>query len=261
MNRLSSILLGLALLLPSCAPAPTTAASRTLTVFAAASLTQAFEEIGQDFEKRIPGVDVTFNFAGSQALRTQVEQGARADVIATADTVQMQALASEGYVDQAKMQPLATNKLVVVVPGNNPADVISLQGLSHPGVKLVLAAEDVPAGKYARQAIGKMDARFGSNYQSLVLGNVVSNEDNVKQVLAKVQLGEADAGIVYSSDAVGAPSLHMIEIPPEFNVTAIYPIAALKSSQSADVAAAFVEYTRSDAARAVLAKWGFAPVP
>jgi molybdate transport system substrate-binding protein len=135
-----------------------------------------------------------------------------------------------------------------------------LEDLAQPGIKLVLAAEEVPVGKYARQALDQMNAVFGADFKDTVLANVVSNENNVKQVVSKVQLGEADAGIVYVSDAVAAPDLKTIEIPDELNVIAKYPIAPLAKSENADLAAKFIEYVLSTEGQAILAKWGFAPV-
>lgn len=263
MNRLVSLLAVLSLSLAACTARngsqPTGATPRNLTVFAAASLTQAFEEIGHTFEADHPGVHITFSFAGSQALGTQIEQAAPADVFASASPADMDALVSAGYVASSGVRSLVTNRLEVILPAGNPAGLSRLQDLSRPGLKLVLAAADVPVGKYARQALGKMDAQLGADFSQRVLANVVSQEDNVKQVVAKVQLGEADAGIVYVSDAIAASDLKTILIPPELNVTAQYVIAPVKSSHEPALAAAFVEYTRSAAAQAILAKWGFGP--
>ncbi len=235
------------------------APARKLTVFAAASLSQAFEEIGNSFEAENPGVTITFNFAGSQSLRTQIEQGAQADIMASADSAEMNALIAGGYVEPAVAQDFLTNKLVVILPAANPAGLQRLQDLARPHIKLVLAAEDVPVGKYARQALEQMNAAFGGVFQGQVLANVVSNEDNVKQVVAKVGLGEADAGIVYTSDAVAAPDLKTIDIPPDLNVTARYVIAPLADSHNAALAAEFVRYVRSPSAQRILTKWGFVP--
>ena len=126
-------------------------------------------------------------------------------------------------------------------------------------MKLVLAAEDVPAGNYARQALDLMDAKFGNGYKANVLANVVSNEEGVKQVVAKVQLGEADAGIVYQSDAVAAPELKSIEIPAELNVIAEYPISVIAKTANPDLTAPFIAFVLSPDGQAVLQKWGFAP--
>ncbi len=239
---------------PTASPPP-----QTLTVFAAASLTDAFKDMARAFETVHPGVTVTLSFAGSQTLRTQIEQGAPADVFASANTKEMSALVSDGDVDRSAPQVFLSNKLVVILPADNPAGLQSLGDLARPGIKLVLAAEDVPAGNYARQALDLMDARFGKHYKEQVLANVVSNEEDVKHVVAKVQLGEADAGIVYTSDAVAAQQLKSIEIPADLNVIAAYPIAALAGSSKADLASDFVSYVLSADGQALLEKWGFAP--
>ena len=240
---------------PTATPEP-----RTLTVFAASSLTDAFGEIGKAFEAANPGVTVTLNFAGSQALQTQIEQGAPADVFASASKSYMDMLVTDNYVTADVPQNFLTNKLVVILPANNPAGLKKLEDLAKPKVKLVLAAEAVPVGKYALQALDLMNSKFGNGFKDKVLANVVSNEDNVKQVVAKVQLGEADAGIVYTSDAIAAPDLKTIEIPAELNVIAKYPIAPLAKSPNADLAKAFVDYVLSPDSQAVLQKWGFSPI-
>lgn len=274
MIRLGSLLLLIALLLAACARPSTDApagvptvspavagSTHTLTVFAAASLTDAFGEIGRAFEVSHPGVKVSFNFAGSQALRTQIEQGAPADVFASAGPSDMDTLVSEEHVNKSGVQSLLTNRLEVILPGKNPAALQKLEDLARPGLKLVLAAPDVPVGKYSRQALDQMNAAYGNDFGSRVLANVVSKEDNVKQVVAKVQLGEADAGIVYVSDAVAAPDLKKIEIPPGLNVIARYVIAPVAGSSNAGLAGEFVSYTLSPEAQSVLAKWGFGPRP
>ena len=230
----------------------------TLTVFAAASLTDAFNEIGKAFETTHPNVTVKFNFAGSQTLRTQIEQGAPVDVFASADMSNMTTLESEKLASTS--QVFVKNQLVVILPPNNPADISSLQKLSKPGLKLVLAANVVPVGKYSLQALDQMNAAFGSDFKTKVLANVVSNEQDVKEVVAKVNLGEADAGIVYVSDAIAAPNLKTIEIPANLNVIGQYPIAAVKSSANKNLADVFIAYVLSADGQATLKKWGFTPV-
>jgi molybdate transport system substrate-binding protein len=246
---------------PTAGPTTTTQ-PRTLTVFAAASLTQAFGEIGKAFEAVNPGVTVTFNFAGSQTLRTQLEQGANADVFASASHTEMDTAVKDNLVLQTAPQDFLTNQLVVILPPNNPANVLSLQDLSRSGLKVILAAATVPAGNYARQILTNIskDPSFGTDYGTKVLANVVSNENDVKQVVAKVQLGEADAGIVYVSDSIAAPDLKTIDIPTNFNVIAKYPIAPLIKSANPDLAAQFVAYVLSADGQATLKKWGFIPI-
>lgn len=258
-------LLVIALLMSACgvvAPAP-----KTLTVFAAASLTDAFNEIGKSFEAANPGVTVKFNFGGSQTLRTQIEQGAQADVFASANAKEMDALVADNasinsaqrLVDANSAKIFLTNRLVVIMPAKNPAGLRALADLSKPGLKLVLAAKEVPAGNYALQALDKLDKALGTGFKDKLLANVVSYENDVKQVVAKVQLGEADAGIVYVSDSVAAPELQKIDIPAEDNVIAQYPIAALSQSPNADLAQAFIAYVLSPQGQAILQKWGFLP--
>jgi len=242
------------------AEAPTAAPeAHTLKVFAAASLTDAFTEIGKNFEAANPSVTAIFNFAGSQALRTQIEEGAPVDVFASASGKEMDALLTGKFIAEGMPQIFLTNKLVVILPPDNPAGLEKLEALANPGIKLVLAAEEVPVGNYARQALDLMNGSFGTDFKDKVMANVVSNEDNVKQVVAKVQLGEADAGIVYTSDAIAAPDLKTVEIPLQLNVIARYPIAALADSTNPDLAQAFVDYVFSPESQAVLQKWGFAP--
>jgi len=237
-----------------------TPAPRTLTVFAAASLTDAFEEIGRAFEEAHPGARVEFNFAGSQALRTQLEQGAVADVFASASKKEMDAAEAASLVTSGTAQVFLKNQLIVILPPDNPAAIQTLQDLARPGLKLVLAAEAVPVGGYSREALGKLDAQFGPGFKDAVLANLISEEDNVKQVVVKVQLGEADAGMVYGSDAVAASELKTIAIPPESNVIAEYPIAALTEAPHPELAAQFVAYVLSSEGQAILARWGFTPL-
>jgi molybdate transport system substrate-binding protein len=171
----------------------------------------------------------------------------------------MEALIADSLIAQDAPQQFLSNQLVVILPANNPAGLEKLEDLAKPGIKLVLAAEEVPVGKYARQVLDSMNTQFGSGFKDKVLANVVSNEDNVRQVVAKVQLGEADAGIVYTSDAVAALALKTIEIPAALNVIAKYPIAPLVKSENAGLANAFIAYVLSGDGQAVLQKWGFAP--
>lgn len=257
MRRVVIVLALVATVLAACgAPAGT---SGGLTVFAAASLTDAFREVGTSFEAANPGVSVTFNFAGSQTLRTQIEQGAPADVFASANSDQMEALVASGMVARERPRIFLTNELVVVLPSNNPAQVKSLEDLRRPDLKVVMAAADVPVGEYSRRALDNMDAAFGAGFKSGVLQNVVSNEDNVKQVVTKIQLGEADAGMVYTSDAVAAPDLQTLEIPAPLNVVARYPIAVLAHAVQPTLGEQFVAFVLSDQGQAILRKWGFQP--
>ncbi|MGD8404894.1 MAG: molybdate ABC transporter substrate-binding protein [Anaerolineales bacterium] len=238
--------------LSACASNALQPAPVTLTVFAAASLTESFSEIATAFEVSHPGVNVSLNFTGSNTLRAQIEQGAQADAFASANTREMEILVKNGLIEDAP-QIFLTNQLVIITPENNPAGLSTFDDLAQPDLKLVLAAEEVPVGRYTRLMLENV----GADFKEQVLVNVVSNESNVKQVVAKVQLGEADAGIVYASDAVAAPELPVIEIQPELNVLAEYPIAALKDAPQPELADEFVAFVLSPEGQAVLQKWGF----
>jgi len=235
-----------------------------LNVFAAASLTNAFEEIGQHFEAQHPGVTVVFNFAGSQQLAQQINEGAPADVFASANRTQMEIVIKAGGVVSDTQKTFVRNRLVVVFPQDNQAKLTTLQDLTKPGLKLVFAAKEVPVGQYSFDLLDKAiaDPAFGATYKDDVLKNVVSYEDNVKAVLTKVALGEADAGIVYTSDVSGADAgkVGQLDIPDALNVIASYPIAPIQTSKQAELAQAFVDWVLSPDGQALLAKHNFIPV-
>ncbi len=250
------------ILLGACtAAAPAATQPTTLTVFAASSLTDAYNEIGTAFSADHPGVKVEFNFAGSQQLRTQLEQGATADVFASANTKEVNTAITSGLIVSGMQKTFVHNRLIVILPKNNPANIQSLQDLAKPKLKIILAAPSVPVGGYALTALNSMNADFGATFSATVVSNVVSYEDNVKQVVTKIQLGEGDAGIVYSSDVTpsAAPQLGTINIPDQYNVLATYPIAVLATAPHSQLAAAFVDYVLSDKGQSILQKWGFLP--
>jgi len=241
-------------------PAGGTAPGGKITVFAAASLSEAFKEIAVAFKAAYPGAQIDFNFAGTPTLRTQLEQGARADVFASANLEQMELAKQSGVVEQTSSS-FARNSLVIITPSDNPAKIESAADLARDGLKLVVAQEDVPVGAYTRQALASMtaDASFGAGFRDAVLGNVVSLESNVKQVVAKVELGEADAGIVYGTDVTPgvASKLHKIEIPEAFNVIAEYPVALVSDRSNDALARAFIEFLLSERGQAILGEYGF----
>jgi molybdate transport system substrate-binding protein len=262
MRRYPAIIFMIALF-SGCSPRPAAnvrKGSDSLSIFAAASLTDAFTAIGVSFMKDHPEISLHMNFSSSNSLRLQIEQGADADVFASANTDEIDALLNDGLVSSGSEHIFLTNSLVVVLPSDNPGNIGSLYDLKNPGVKLVLAAEEVPAGKYARQTLLKLDTRYGPDYSGEVINNLVSNEENVRLVLTKVQLGEADAGIVYASDAKSAPDLIRIDIPEEFNVVAKYPIAIMENAPHADTASIFIAFVLSTKGQKTLEEWGFAPV-
>ncbi len=231
-----------------------------LIVFAAASLTDAFGTIGEQFEAAT-GASVTFNFAGSPQLAQQIVQGAPADVFASANVKQMEVMIEAGEVQPGSDRVFARNRLVVIYPHDNPAELSALQDLARPGIRLVLAAQEVPAGQYALDFLDQasQDAAFDPTFGDDVLKNVVSYEENVRAVQSKVTLGEADAGIVYRSDVTrdAVERVGQIDIPGRLNTLAAYPIAPLEEARNAELAQQFVDYVLSPEAQAILEDYRF----
>jgi molybdate transport system substrate-binding protein len=218
-----------------------------IKVFAAASLTAAFTELGRRYTAA-QGTKVTFNFAGSQALATQIGQGAPADVFASADLDNMAKVKDLVGTPQS----FASNRLAIVVEQGNPKGIRTLDDLAGGDVKVVLAAGEVPAGRYAKQVLDRAGVKV----------TPVSQEDNVKAVVAKVSLGEADAGIVYATDvAAGGARVEGVDIPREQNVVATYPIATVKAGKAQDAAQAFMDLVLSGQGQEVLHRYGFLPPP
>jgi molybdate transport system substrate-binding protein len=236
---------------------------RRLHVFAAASLADAFEAVGAMFEEANPGVEVVFNFAGSQQLAQQISEGAPADIFASANQRQMAAAIAGGRVLGGSEQIFARNRLVVVTPGDNPAGIATLQDLARPGLKLILADRAVPVGRYALDFLAAASAlpAYTASYSPTVLANVVSYENDVRSVVAKIALGEGDAGIVYASDvALDGEQLGQIAIPDELNSIAAYPIAPIADGPSPELARRFIAYALAPEGQRVLAEYGFMPV-
>src|SRR5262245_44060260 len=245
---------------PTAAPKPAVAVgANELVVFAAASLTEPFNELGPQFGAA-NGAKVTYNFAGTPQLRTQLEQGARADLFASANKEQMDQALKSGVVT-GETPVFAQNKLVVIVPKDNPGKVEKLEDLARPGLKLVTTVKNVPLGQYTQDALAKMskDPRFGPDFQQKVTLNVKSEEQDVKQVVAKVRLGEADAAVVYATDVspAVAAAVTVIPIPDEFNTVADYPIGQVKGAAQPDLAKSFMAYIISGPGVDVLKKYGF----
>lgn len=232
-----------------------------LTIFVAASLTDAFEDIGQQFESNSTRSDVVLNIAGSSQLSQQIIRGAPADVFASANHPQMEVVVDAGVIDRQQVELFAYNELIVVYPRTNPAQLSALIDLARPGVKLVVAAEAVPVGGYTQSflATASRDPAFPSSYQTNVLENVVSFEQNVRAVLNKVMLGEADAGIVYRSDVATSMDedlIAVLEIPEHLNVQAAYYIAPI---QNTSISHQFIDMILSPAGQEILESYGFVP--
>lgn len=228
---------------------------RELLVFAASSLTDAFTEVARAFESEQRGVRVLLSFGPSQALRAQIENGAEPQLYASANETHVEALVAQGLVKAPAT--FAVNRLVIVVPKDNPAQITSIAELTR-AKRLVLSQPNVPAGAYALQCLRRASEELGTAFAEGVDASVVSRESNVRQTLAKVVLGEADAAVVYASDAVAAgDAVATIEIPEAFNVTASYPIAVVDESAHTDLSGAFVALLRSEAGRTILERHGF----
>jgi molybdate transport system substrate-binding protein len=227
----------------------------SLTVFAAASLRDAFTALGEDFKRDHPGVEVTFNFAGTQELRAQLEHGAAVDVFASADPRPMDELARASRV--APPVVFARNEPVVVVARESAASLRSLAELPNAS-RIVLGTPEVPIGRYTLQVLDRASTRLGADFRARVEARVVSRELNVRQVLAKVSLGEAQAGFVYRTDAHAAQDrVTILTIPPEINVIAEYPIAVVTGAPHPQLARAWVDYVRSAVGQRALQSAGF----
>lgn len=220
--------------------------SAELTVFAAVSLTDAFEDVRTAFVAQHSGVNVVVNYAGSQTLASQIIEGAPADVFASADAAQMDRVVAEGRVS-GRPEIFASNVLAIAVAPGNPLGIQGLDDLADPALLVVLPAEEVPAGRYSRSALEVAG----------VAVQPVSLEPSVRAALSKVELGEADASIVYASDVVAADAVTGVPIPAAQNVAAQYPVAVLNHAPNPAIAAEFVAYVRSDAGQHVLATHGF----
>src|SRR5260370_14885283 len=254
MNRrkIISILLAMVLALLAFAPhvSPISAqGNKTLTIFAASSLTDAFNEIKTAFEQANQGVTIAYSFGASTTLVAQLSQGAPADIFASANATQMNAAITAKRI-AGKPRTFAKNRLVLIVPVDNPAKIMALKDLAKPGIKLVLAAKGVPVRDYTETMLGKLVKLpdYGADYQTAFMKNVVSEEANVRQVSAKVSLGEADAGFVYRSDVTPdiSSKVQIIQIPDTVNTIASYPIAVTDNSPNPDVAKKYIDYVLSN---------------
>ena len=220
--------------------------SGELLVFAAASLTDAFGALSEAFVAEHPDIEVVRNHAGSQTLANQIDEGAPADVFASADLVQMAAVAAAGHL-AAEPEVFTTNALEIAVEVGNPLSISGLSDLADPELVLVLPAQEVPAGRYARQVLEAAGVQASPS----------SLERDVRAARSKVELGEADAAIVFASDIVATDAADGVEIPAAQNLSARYPIAVLADAPNPEAAAAFVAFVRSDAGQDILASYGF----
>lgn len=231
----------------SAASPPADQVTGNLTVLAAASLTDAFNKIGEQFTAKHPDADVKFSYAGSPTLVTQIQQGAPADVFASADQPNMQKIV-DGGLSSGGPRVFARNKLQIVVQARNPKQIQTVADLARSGIKFDTCAPGVPCGTYATNVFSKANVKV----------TPVSQEDNVKAVVTKVSLGEADAGIVYTTDVkAGGDKVQGVTIPDDENVTATYPLVQLKAAPNQKAAQAFVGFVTGSEGQKTLAGFGF----
>jgi molybdate transport system substrate-binding protein len=232
----------------------------TLTILAASSLTDAFGELGNTFEEQNEGVEVKQTFGASSDLLAQIQQGAPADVFASAAQEEMDTAVKDDLVS-GEPEVFVKNREVIMVPKDNPANINSLENMARPDIKLVLAAKDVPAADYAVEILGKANKEYGPDFEDDVLSNVVSREADVRASVNRVVVGDADATFGYASDYTPdiRNKVKVIKIPPDLNIIATYPIAALKDADDPELAKEWVDLVTSEEGQKVLEKWNFEP--
>lgn len=248
-------LLGLVLLLSTLLGCNNkTSSPNTLQVFAASSLQEAFAHLKKGFEAAHPKTKVMLTFAGSQILRLQIAQGARADIFASANLSHMKSLKRSGLVRDSRT--FAVNKLVLIVPPTNPANLKSFRELTR-AKRIVVGTSNVPIGSYTRNVLKKASKQWGDTFQKQVTKNIVSNESNVRLVRAKIELGEADAAIVYQTDAVSSKRLRWFPIPRRFNEVAHYTTGIVTSTPRMKMAKLWVKFLLSQQGQTILQHHGF----
>jgi molybdate transport system substrate-binding protein len=243
------------------APAASSTGARTgLTVFGAASLKAALDKARVAYASANPGTTITVSTDSSAALETQIEQGAPADVFLSADTTNPKKLLDKGLAAGAAAT-FAENGLTIIVPSANPAGITSPKDLARRGIKVIAAADDVPITTYAKQLIDNLAGESGypAGFAAAYAANVASKEDNVKAVVAKIELGEGDAGIVYVTDAKASTKVMTIAVPDTANVPATYAGVVVKASPNAAAAQAFLDWFAGSDGQAILASFGFLP--
>ena len=229
-------------------------------MLAASSLIDAFGELGKTFENENEGVTVKQSFESSSTLLTQIQQGAPADVFASAAQEEMNTAVKDGLV-AGKPEVFVKNREIIMVPKDNPAGIKEFRDVATPGLKLALAQKDVPAADYALEILDKANAQYGDDFEKKVLSNVVSREADVRASVNRVVVGDADATFGYASDYTIdiRDRVKVVPIPPDLNIIATYPIAALDDARDPDLAKKWIELVTSKEGQRVLEKWNFEP--
>jgi len=244
---------------PSGASSPT-AASVALTIYGAASLKGVLDKAKDAYETANPGTTLTISTDSSATLETQIEQGAPAEVFLSADTTKPKRLVDKGLADGPPVT-FASNKLTVIVPTANPAGITSPKDLARAGIKVVAAGDAVPITKYATLLVANLakEADYPADFATKYTANIASKEDNVKAIVAKIELGEGDAGIVYVTDAKASTKVTTVDVPETANVPATYAGVVVKASKNAAAAQAFVAWFAGPGGQAILRTFGFLP--
>ncbi len=236
---------------------------RTLTIYAATSLTDAFEELAAAFLENHPEADIVLNFASSSKLAAQLLAGAPADIFASANSSQMDLVVADGRIREGAVQSFARNRLALIAPADNPAEISGIQDLGSKTLLLVLAVTGTPIRDYTNAMFDSHNDEYGDDFAKRALENLVSEESNVRQVVARIALGEADAGIVYQTDVTGEVADDVIRFPIEdrHNQIASYPVATLDDTAQPELSEAFIVFLRSDAGQSILGAFGFCSLP
>jgi molybdate transport system substrate-binding protein len=248
---------------PASNPTPTPVPQTDITVFAAASLSAAFNRTAAQFEALHPGVNIVYSFDSSGTLQAQIEQGAQPDVFASAASSNMNMLKNEGLMNNTTVVNFAKNKLALIVPGSNAANISGIADLNRSGLKLVVCGSSVPCGKYTIQMLQALrnTTGYGSDYYNAVVANEVSQEPSASSAVTKIAMGEGDVAVVYASDVQEKyqGSVKTIAIPDSLNVIATYPIGVTAGSKSPALARAFVDYVVSADGQAIMVSSHFLP--
>mgnify|MGYP001370508119 CR=1 FL=1 len=241
------------------APAPQSAAPAQLTVFVSGTLVQISKLFVAGFEAQHPDVKVNVEVGHTPTQRAQIEQGATPDVLIAAGRADIDALAQQNLVTADQIKGLARNQLVVIVPPDNQANIASPADLANPGVRLLVAAEELPVGMATQKLLDNLSKQGAPDFKDKALANVVSKEMGVNPIVSKISLGEADAGIVFVSDAASASNVKAVAVPDDANVVVTFVTAPLAGAPNPELAKTFVDYLLSDEAQSMLQAKGFLP--